>query len=243
MKTLLRALPLLVASFAVAAGGFLYHDASGNMSLSAQSGSLVSGASIYTFHLRGGVTASSRKDGLVITAMEVVGDALPAKQETHIRHAVATGGARVVKTSTSGTSTLSSMKADYTDRGRDALVVMTGGVRITSVLSAKRQSWVITGPSGEATLDPAGSKGKGLRSAIIDGGARVQLDQATGGSMVATGRRLVLDNSTKPATLTLTGSVRVQGGSGTGFGSLQNAQRAVLRLNEKGEVVSTEVSS
>jgi len=239
-----RFLPLFAAAMAAAQGGFSYTSSAGDVTLNARSGLVeipAAGSSVYKFKLRTGVTARSRKDGIVISASEVTGELTSRGKDTVIRHAVATGGVRLVKTGSGSTNTITGARADYTDQGSSALVVMSGGVRITSNSSVKRQMWVITGPSGQAVLDPAARKGAGLRTVTMSGGARVDLTQPRGGNVTATGRQLTLDQAAR--TVTLSGGVTVKGSGASSFGTLQNAQRAVLRLNEKGEVVASEVSS
>jgi len=254
-RVLPRLIPMFFATIATASGGFLYQDLAGNLSLSAQGGRLDQAAGSYKFDLRGGVHAASKKQGLTIQARQVTGEAAQVagskQSETKIQHAIATGGAHVVKTVTTGGSTLDSNRAEYTDRGADALVVMTGSVRVTNRDNHAHQTLVITGSSGQAILDP-NTKGKsddGLRTAAMEGNVRVQIDGAGKSGtkpthITATGRRLVLDKLSSPATLTLTGGVEVRGSGTSGFsGTLQRAERVVMQLNSKLEVIGTEISS
>ena len=231
---------ICLASLAFAANSFKYDD--GNAKLSGTSGrvSHPEGSPNYDFELRGNVIADSKKEGLHITAQRVVGTAVPSGKETKIQKATATGGAHVVKTATTGVSTLTANQAVYQDRGNDALVTLTGSVVITSQDNAKHRSFNATGPNGTATLDPkaSGKSKSSLRTATLSGGVRVTMDDAKSPSQyVATGNRLVLDNMVSPATITLTGGVTV-----TGKGTL-SGERAVLRVNAKGEVVGFEVGS
>jgi hypothetical protein len=243
-RVLPRLIPMFFATIATASGGFLYQDLAGNLSLSAQGGRLDQAAGSYKFDLRGGVHAASKKQGLTIQARQVTGEAAQVagskQSETKIQHAIATGG-----------STLDSNRAEYTDRGADALVVMTGSVRVTNRDNHAHQTLVITGSSGQAILDP-NTKGKsddGLRTAAMEGNVRVQIDGAGKSGtkpthITATGRRLVLDKLSSPATLTLTGGVEVRGSGTSGFsGTLQRAERVVMQLNSKLEVIGTEISS
>lgn len=242
---LARILPMALITAALAGGAFTYEDANHDTTLRAQSAYVdMPNGVLNNFKLRGGVTAASRTRKLTISANSVDGNLETKAKQTIIRHALATGSVHVVKVGQTGSSTITSSKADYTDRDTDALVVLTGGVRIISE-SGRGKSVVISGPDGRAILDPPGVKrsANGLRTATMEGGVRVEVSQSNGGHLVATGRQLALDNLSKPATVTLTGGVQVKGTSNSGFGTFQGASKAVLKLNDKGEVIGTQVSS
>ncbi len=245
-RTCLSLISVFGVGLALAANTFTYRGANDGFELLSTSGRLSQlPGPVYSFVLQGNVSATSAKQGLRITAQRVVGDAVPNGKETKIRTATATGGAHVVKTTNTGGSTLTASKAVYQDRGDNALVTLTGSVTITSIDNRKQRNFNASGPSGSAILDPSDKKDS-LRTATLSGGVRVTMNDSAAkgmGQIVATGDRLVYDNVSKPATVTLSGGVNVKGTGNSPFGTFSGARRAVLKLNAKGEVVSTEVES
>jgi lipopolysaccharide export system protein LptA len=118
---------------------------------------------------------------------------------------------------------------------------LTGAVRIID--KTAKGSTTITGHDGHATLDPnAKGSGSGLRTASLNGPVRIQAVQSktSGGTITATGSRLELDSASH--TVTLSGNVNVTGNQQSTLGELRGADRAVLVLNDQGQVASVRVS-
>jgi hypothetical protein len=238
-----------LAAFALAQGAFRYTDTGGSLSVTAKSALFTQAAGpIYKFTLRSNVTIDDKSQGLKMFAQQVTMEAVPKGKATDIRKALATGGLTINKTVRTPwgvrTSVMTGSKGDYRKRGSDGLVNLTGPVTITNLDSAKRQSMIATGSSAQAILEPSGSaKKSGLRTATLSGNVKVTIVQAAvgkekGGTMVATGNRMVLNNMGTPATLTLSGNVNMDGRGPGSFGTMRGISKAVMTLNDDGEWTS-----
>lgn len=241
----------LVGALAVAQSVFSYRDQKGNLSLQARSGLFRQLTGKFSFDLQGAVSASSRSQRVSMRAERVVATVIPGggKRPDRIERAVGTGSVRLSKAAPAGPTTIiTGRQATYTEEASQGRAVFTGGVTLVNANTRKRETLTASGSQGEAFLDPQGNTvggGSNIRTARLTGNVRVVIVQAgeRAGTITATGQRLDLDNRTKPATMVLTGGVRVQGTGNSGFGNLQNVQKATMRLNEQGELTSLEIGS
>jgi hypothetical protein len=241
-----RAAPLLVilATAAVAQGLFTYDDA--NLSVRAKDALITTNQANGDMHfdLRGTVTIVSKSQGMKLAAGRVVSDMSEAKgaaKKSQIKAATATGSVRIDQTVTGAQAkrtTITSNKAVYKGQGDGGVVTLTGSVRIVSV-DSKNQTFVATGASGTAILDPKAGSSSGLRSATLNGPVAIDV-QETGrtGHIVARGDRLDVNRATKPTTLTLSGHVTIQGQGDSSMGTANAPGRAIFTLNDKGEFQS-----
>lgn len=229
-----------LASFAAAQQLFTYRDPHGDLSVRAKSG-LVQQVSSQKLHLelRGSpVVLESRTDGLKISAPTLNCDATVAKT-TQLDRAVAGGGMRAVKTTSTGTTEITGRSATYSGGTQASSIKVSGSVTIRSTTGSRVT--VVTGSSGTAELTAGKTAtGSGLRRASLAGPVKVEARQDNGSSLVATGSRLDLDNVAH--TITLTGNVSVTGKGPSALGELRGADRATLLLNSNGEVSSVRVS-
>ena len=249
VRVLVGLLSGLGATLALAQGSFRYTDQANSLVVTAKSALFTQAPGpVYKFTLRTSVNVDAKTQGLKMSAQQIILDAFPKGKSTEIRKAVATGGLTVTKTviTTRGarTSVMTGSKGDYTMRPADGLVNLSGPVTITNLDSAKQQSMRATGNSAQANLEPSqSSKRNGLRTATLTGSVKLTIVQAAsgkekGGAMVATGNRMVLNNTATPATLTLTGNVNMEGRGPGSFGTMRGVSKAVLTLNDDGEWTS-----
>lgn len=234
----------LVCLFAIAGaqGLFTYRDKSGSFNVRASSG-LVEQTAADKMHLvlRGKpVVVNSIEDGLQIEAPSVVCDA-NTKGKSKIGKAVGTGGVHAIKRGGGGTTDITASIGTYVSGGQTARLDLKGAVRVIS--KTAKGSTTITGHDGFATLENGGKgPGNGLRTATLSGPVRIEAVQqnTNGGTIVATGSRLELNNATH--TVTLSGNVNVTGNQKSTLGELRGADRAVLVLNDRGQIASVRVT-
>jgi hypothetical protein len=231
-----------VAALAPAQQLFTYRDHTGTLTVHAKSG-LVEQVSTDKVHLvlKGNpVVVNSVADGLQIEAPSVVCDT-NTRGAAKIGKAVGTGGVHSIKRGATGTTDITSSSGTYTSGTQSARLDLRGAVRIIS--KTVKGSTTITGHDGNAILaNGAKGPGSGLRTASLLGPVRVESVQQNtkGGTIVATGSRLLLDNAAH--TVTLIGNVNVTGNQQSTLGELRGADRAVLVLNDRGQIASVRVS-
>ncbi len=257
MKTHISLFAFALSALAVAQGVFTYSDQAGSLSVKARSALVTPGPNgTYKFVLKGQVTVDSKNQGLKMTAQQIDLDAVQNSQQktrNDIRKALATGGVVALKTTTTPrgrrTTQITGSRADYSTKGAEGTLIMRGPVTITDTDAAQSKNMVATGSSGVANLVAGGASAKSpVRTATLQGSVRVVILQSAqaGGkrsTIVATGSKLVLDNMSSPPTLTLTGTVTMQGREPGSFGVVQNVNKAVLTLNENGEMTGFQVGS
>jgi hypothetical protein len=248
---------VLLASLALAQGSFHFADKAGSMTVNAKSAVLRQAAGpVYKFTLRNSVTVEDRAQGLKMSASQVTLDAVPSKQNpkvNEIQRAVASGAVKIVKTVTTPRggriSSLAGSKGDYTKRGSDGLINLSGPVTITNLNTASQQSLTATGAACVAIVEP-GQKGRrsGLRTATLSGGVKATINQAPVGNekgavVVTTCNKMLLDYASTPPTLTLLGNVNMEGRGPGSFGTMRGVSKAVVTLNEDGEWTSVSTES
>jgi len=231
-----------VVALASAQSIFTYRDKSGSLTVHALSG-LVEQTSVEKVHLvlKGKpVVVDSLQDGLQIQAPSVVCDA-NTKGAARIGKAVGTGGVHAIKKSATGTTDITASSGTYNAAGQTARLDLTGATRIVS--KTAKGTTTITGSSGYALLENgAKGPGSGLKSAVLSGPVKIVSDQqnTSGGVITATGSHLELDNAAH--TVTLSGKVNVTGNQKSTLGELRGADRAVLVLNDRGQIASVRVT-
>ena len=246
---------LTLAVLAFAQSMFEYTDAKGKIVLRSKTGLLtLPKENFYHFDLRGNVSVTSKNEGVTITAAQSEGDIgqAPNSKESEVQRATASGGIKLVRTASKapgGVTTLTGSSMVYNNRGTESFVTVNGSVHITSTNPKKHQILDATGSNGDATL-LSESKGKDdpLRMANLDGNVKVTVNQAAVAGkpqahIVATGRHLNVDNTSKPMKLTLTGGVKMTGSQGGQFGSLSNVDKVEITVNEKGEMLDFKAGS
>jgi len=233
---------MAVAALASARQLFTYRDNSGSFRVTASSG-LVEQTSTNKVHLvlRGKpVVVNSVEDGLQIEAPSVVCDTTTSGK-SRISKVVGTGNIRAIKKTPNGSTTITASSGTYTSGTQAGRLDLKGSVRLVS--ASARSTTTVTGNGGYALLE-SGSRGagSGLRSASLSGPVRIEAVQqnTNGGTIVATGSKLDLDN--KARTVTLSGDVNVTGNQKSTLGQLRGADRAVLVLNERGQIASVRVT-
>lgn len=171
------------------------------------------------------------------------------RDRSMIQSAVATGHVRAIR-SGSGTSAderteINGNGATYGVSAGAGRLQFGGPVTIASENANQRRTLNASGQSAVVTLDPIPISGRDpLRTAILDGNVHIKVVQAAaegsaGGSYVADGDHLVLDNANHPKTLTLTGNIHVTS-SGAADADVTGATKIVVTLNDQGEMESVE---
>ena len=233
-----------MAAIAAAQQLFTYKDRSGSMTVQAISG-LVEQVSTNKMHLvlKGKpVKMRNATDGVTIDAPSIVADANNSTKQTRIEKAVASGGSvTITKLAADGTTKITSGTATYYGGSSTSRATFTGRTIVISTTTKGKTT--ITGHNGSATFQ-IGAKGNGggLKTADLAGPVRVESVQqnTNGGTIVATGSRLQLDNLAH--TVTLSGNVNVTGNQESTLGELRGADRAVLVLNDRGQIASVRVT-
>ena len=231
-----------IVALASAQSIFTYRDKSGSLTVHALSG-LVEQTSVDKVHLvlhGKPVIVDSVQDGLQIQAPSVVCDA-NTKGTARIGKAVGTGGVHAIKKAATGATDIIASSGTYTSGGQAARLDLAGATRIVS--KTAKGTTTITGSGGYALLaNGAKGPGSGLKNAVLSGPVKVVSDQqnTNGGVITATGSRLELNNAAH--TVTISGKVNVTGNQKSTLGELRGADRAVLVLNDRGQIASVRVS-
>ena len=233
---------ICIAALAGAQSLFTYRDKSGSLTVRANSG-LVEQTFTDKVHLvlKGRpVVVSSIEDGLQIEAPSVVCDTT-TKGKAKIGKAVGTGGVHAIKKAAAGSTDITASSGTYTSGAQSARLDLKGAVRLIN--KTARGTTTITGHDGFATMDPNGKgAGSGLKTASLNGPVKIVADQQNtqGGTITATGSHIDLDNAGH--TVTLSGHVNVTGNQKSTLGELRGADRAVLVLNDRGQIASVRVT-
>lgn len=201
---------------------------------------------VYHFELTnpgGMVHAISKKQQIEFFAprMEVDAASMKGKGADYIRSATATGGIRTIRTGAGGRAEMTGSVAKYAATDGKATLTIGGPVKMTNS-SPGGQGFVATGSSLVADLGNANSR-MTFQTATLNGPVHLTIKRAASAGQQVTDLRIsahkmVLDQATKPATITLSGGV-----NGSGFASGMSVDsalsRVVLTLNDSGEVVRT----
>lgn len=249
MKTPLLILVGLAATLTAAQNTrqIVYEDQAKNLRMAANSLAVAQATpTSRNLLLKGSVSLTSVSEGLDLRAGNVKTSIVTntRTKEEEIRTGQASGGVRLMKTVVNKKGTqvtvLTSATADYLARAVDALVTMRSAVKIVSTNEAKRQNMVAYGSSGTAVLVRSSKTDKnGLRTATLTGAVRIEIldrsDAKGQKTIIATGSRLEIDNTTKPMTAVLTGDVKFVGNNNPLAGTLKGIKWVQFKLNEQGE--------
>jgi hypothetical protein len=253
MRTTALALFAAVAALAAAQPALTYRDAGGNMTLrNYRSFSFNFPGEIIQFDLRGSgnqpVQGSWQAQGLEIAAARLQGEVLARSPQggSQIRTLTATGNVRAVKTAGAVRTEVTGAVATFRSQAQGASVDLRGPVRIVHRNAQNRQTAIVTGASG--TVGLGATRNVGVRNATLSGNVRIEVLQAPRAGqresrMIVTGNQLTLNNTARPATMTLTGNITATGTGDSAFGNLQGARRAVITLNEAWEMTGMEITS
>jgi hypothetical protein len=229
---------LVLAALGARQGVFTYADRAGNMSAHAKNAkALQLPGPVYRFSLAGEVSVQSKSQGLQLRASKATINVRPTKVggRNEIDSAVADGSVVIVRTSAAQVTTLQTNHATFARSGSAGTIDLSGSVTVTSKANGKYI--VVTGSNGKVLLDMTPGATRPMKEASLSGGVHTTLVQSDGSKLDATGQRLTLNNTTA----TLSGHVAIKGVGASSLGTIQNVSRAVLNLNEKGEVTSFEV--
>lgn len=201
---------------------------------------------VYHFELTnpgGQVHAISKKQQIEFFAprMQVDAVSMKGKGADYIRTATATGGIRTIRTGTGGRAEMTGSVAKYVVTGGKATLTIGGPVKMTNS-SPGGQGFVATGSSLVADLGSASSKVI-FQTATLNGPVHLTIKRAASGGQQETdlsisAHKMVLDQASKPTTITLSGGVS---GSGLASGMTVDSalSRVVLTLDDSGEVIRT----
>jgi hypothetical protein len=252
MKKTLTLIVIMVFSAALAQNKVVFTDSSKDLMLSAKDFSLTQMPSdgliqIYRFDLRvpgGLVNVVSKKEGIEFFAPHIVADliAIKNKEASGIRSATASGGMRAIRTATGARSEITGSSATYTATGSTPKIEVSGPVRLTDSQGTTK-SFVATGRRLRADFRKEKSANP-LSTADLDGPVQITIKQAARGKTPAAdatvnGQHLRLNRTAKPATITITGDVKVRGVAGT-TSVVSGLKEIILTLNDKDQVIRTE---
>jgi hypothetical protein len=245
--TLISAALLAAAAFATQ-GGLDFVSPDGNVEAHGAGGRMLLEGEVYRFDIIGGthkVHAMVHDQGLEFYSGRLQGVAVPDPKKPKsmmLKRATASGGVQVIKSSESERSEITGTTATFSGTAASGSLTLAGPVKLTNVASAKSQRLTATGSSMIAALAAAGKKELPIRTASLRGPVTIDASERTrtGGldTVHATGSRLDIDNTVKPAKLSLSGGVKVDSPQHGHFGG----STVILRVNERGEVVSIEAS-
>lgn len=250
MKTTVLSLVALSSSLLLAAqgGSFRFADASKKLTMSSREGRGAKQGTGYKILLVGDVVAKDNQENLELRAQKVDAEVGTVGKASELQRAVADGKVRLTKTvrGTSGVQTtqIDGSRANFQAGAEQSVVDMSGPVTIRNSNPAKQETLVATGNQGKAYL----IKGKqtdrpnALNRAELVGNVRTVVTQQAkdGGKLIATGGRMVLEQTATNRTITMTQNVNVTGSGTAQQFSASNMQRVVMVLNAKGEVVEWE---
>ena len=234
MKTILSFASAILAVGAIGQATFTYRDRTGDLTITAKGGLVEQPkAGQLKLTLTGSpVVLRSRSDGLELRAPRLVCNATSVGGKTNLKAATASGGLTVTRAG--GTSTSSS--GTYTATEAGGQLDLRGNVRLVDRGQRNRDMMVVTGSNGTALLGD-----RGVERATLAGPVRATIVQQGGGTVVATGSRMMLNRAATPATIVLAGNVSIKGSGQNTLGEIQGADRAVLTLNTAGEVRSVRI--
>jgi hypothetical protein len=241
---------LLATTVLAAQGGLNFTSPDGNIEAHGADGRILTDfkQSVYRFEITGGggkVHAIVHDQGLEFFSSRLEGVAVPdptskKAKALMLKRATASGGVRVIKTSDGNRTELAGATANFTGTAKAGSLTLGGGVKMTNLAAEKAQSLVATGSSAVATLATVGKKESPVRTATLRGPVSIDAIErnSRGGvdKVHATGSRLEIDNTVRPAKLSLVGNVRADSPQHGHF----SGEVIVLRITDKGEVVSIE---
>ncbi|HVT11613.1 MAG TPA: hypothetical protein VHE55_05055 [Fimbriimonadaceae bacterium] len=188
----------------------------------------------------GVVHAISEKQHIEFMAPRMQVDAISVfgkdNEANAIRNATASGGIRAIRTGNGGRAEMTGSTAKYSADGAKASLRIGGPVKLTNT-GTGGHGFTATGSSLVADLGPS----RTFETATLNGPVRLQIRQAEqsgqpGLDLVVAASKLLLDETSKPTTITLSGGVHING-VGSGMTAESTLSRLVLRLDDQGEVV------
>lgn len=225
--------------------GMTFRDRAGNVQISALEGRADRAQG--RLNLTGKVVAIQKNEGLEIKADEVDVWVTDPSKQSQISKATAKGAVQLTKKVTGPSGSQSTVmqcgNATYTGGAKESLVLLQDKVTLRSLRSARNETMVATGQRGTARLENGvkGTGPSGLKSAELTGGVKVTISaveaNGTTSKLVATGGRLLVDETGDRATITMLENVQMEGDGAYGI-RINRARRVTMQLNEKGEVVS-----
>lgn len=251
----------LTSAFAVAQFTTTYRDRDRNLEAVGPGGGSVSykvnGPTVLV--LRGSANERakirSKQQGLTITAAQMNAVVHPARDKqtrSQIESLTASGGVNVLKDVVQNgarqSTELTASSATYGEAGKEGRLTLEGNVTIRNVNEARKQTSVVTGSGGIVMLDPDAVGNDALRTATLRGPVKINVVEAPGqpgtapNNFVASGDRIVFDNTAKPAKVTLSGNVKIAGTGQQDF-QTEGATQATILLNERGEMTEYVLSS
>jgi lipopolysaccharide export system protein LptA len=242
-----------VAVVAVSQSGgvkLVFRDKQRNMEVYDATSWNVSFVEPYNFRGRGSpIIARWQDEGVEIRANSIDGVATLAEQgQLTLASANISGNLRVTINRPSSnpqsnqrqTIVLTSQSATYD--GRANQVRLSGGVRISGNDPGAQRTLDLSSQSAVVTLSPPGSRGDAVRTARLDGGVNGTVVIVQPGNQRANGK-VSASQATYDAekrTIVLSGNVRMDAEDASFLGQVQ-ASLAILRLNDRGEVVELDL--
>lgn len=198
---------------------------------------------IYRFNLKSPgskVYVASKQQGIELYAPVIDVDALALKSRevNTVKTATATGGIRAIRTALDGRSDITGKTGKYAMARDGGTLKVAGPVRIINFSRKDQRTLDATGSSLVVNLNGEGA----MNDATLEGPVSIKVRQpARGGReagyMTVTGQRMVLAQTTKSGTVTITGNVRMNGVSG-GFTFDNVFKRLVLVLDSNYEITN-----
>lgn len=247
----LALLPLFLGSAILASlQGIVFRDKAGNMSLEnmkSWKGTKVDDNTMSFVGAGNPLRGQWKDQGLSLQqAIRIEGTAVRAKGNVFRLEQASMSGSviAVLRQQGSGGERTTTLKAEsivYTAEPSKA--VITGGVDLKIHSPGISQTFNITGSSAVLDLVPLGEKASfPLSSGTIQGPVRFRLDgerkaaKGTSTAVVVTGNAAKLTYDDASLTMTLTGGVHLEGDDAV-IGGTVDASKAVIRLNDKHEVI------
>lgn len=247
---------------AVAAQGIVFRDRARNLTISGLTSWRITRIDDALSRMQGQgrpLVAVWNSEEMTLRAAKVDGKLRQAKGgRLQLEQADASGGVGLSLASRrdgqpTRTTNLESDSLQYSASNDQA--VLPGSLTIVSTVEGGRGNFRIAGSRATLTLAPLGEKAEmPLRAGEIAGPVTLRLEtlreptaeeKAEGRKapvpvvVTGVGDRLVFNDQAR--TLTLSGNVAIDGNDGSAFGKVE-AQRAVLTLNERREIVDLELS-
>jgi lipopolysaccharide export system protein LptA len=259
MEAQVTKLALALAGLSVSAAAqnvTVWRDSAGNMvvrNLSSWRATRQSENTIVFKGLGSPFEATWKEQGLTVRAASMEGTAQKDEKGAYQLHkaAIQDVASATIEETVNGSVRTTELrcKAIQYD-GVDSKAQLTGPVRIVSRVPAQSQSLEITGSVAQLALTPIGEKSEWpLRSATIEGPITMRLDsverdpagKAEPRKVQVTGKASRASFNDAARTVTLTGKVELEG-SDSLIGAEVKADRVVITLNERREIVDIEFS-
>lgn len=207
---------------------------------------------------QGGVLATSKSQGISLSAKKsarviTVPNALK-KGQSDIQDVLAKGGVVLTRKILSLTqyqiTEVTGEELHFVNGPAEGTITLSGPVQIVNRDIALKRTLTATGDSGAAVLDTnATGKKNALQHAHLHGHVQIVVVQqktkaeTADTSYTAKGDELIADYTVLPNTLTLVGHVTGFGSTESGHGDVEGATKAVILLNDKGEMTDIELTS